>query len=226
MTAPTPWSRFVMPHQYAPDVTGAPLPGAKLYFFASGTATPLSTFSEDTLSIPNPNPVVADDAGIFGEIFLQSLLYKVRLTDANDNEIWTADPVAPFISSLLGGAKFFVAEVTKDGNGGIPVPGVIADSYCPVDCDIIAAIVQSTLAGSVALDVWVNDFQVNTPPVLANSIVASAPPTLTNSQSSIDTTLTGWLTHIPANSAIRYSITSIDTVITRFTLTLVARVST
>ena len=52
MAAPTPWSRFYMPHQYAPDVTGAPLPGAKLYFYASGTATPLDTFSEATLSIP------------------------------------------------------------------------------------------------------------------------------------------------------------------------------
>ena len=40
---------------------------------------------------------MADDAGVFPDIFLQSLQYKVRLTDANDDEVWTADPVSPYI---------------------------------------------------------------------------------------------------------------------------------
>jgi hypothetical protein len=224
MAAPTPWSRFVMPHQYAPDVTGAPLPGAKLYFYASGTATPLDTFSEPTLSIPNTNPVVANDAGIFPDIFLQSLQYKVMLTDTNDVEINTADPVAPYLPPADVETLFLVAEMTVDGNGGIPPVGICGDSFVPVACDLTACVLQSTQPGSLVLDVWVNDFTTNNPPVLANSIVASAPPTLGSSQSSIDTTLVGWSKHIDANSAIRYSITSIDTVITRFTLSLVASV--
>jgi hypothetical protein len=222
MGAATPWSRFVMPHQYAPSVTGAPLPGAKLYFFASGTSTPLTTFSDPTLDTPNDNPVVADAAGILPNIFLQPLQYKVMLTDANDVEVWTADPVAPYIPPVLQNGTFLVAEMTVDGNGGIPPTGICGDSFVPVDCTLTMNVLQSTLPGSIELDVWVNDFSANNPPVLTDSIVASAPPTLGDSQSSIDTTLTGWAVDISGPAAIRYSITSIDNQITRFTLSLVA----
>lgn len=214
-----------MPHQYAPDVTGAPLPGAKLYFYASGTATPLDTFSEATLSIPNTNPVQANDAGIFPDIFLQTLQYKVVLTDKSDNEVNTADPVAPYIPPVDSDALFLVSQCTVDGNGGVPVLGVCGDDYIPVACDIVSAVLQSTLPGSITIDVWIAPFEVNNPPVLANSIVASAPPNLANSQSSIDTTLVGWSKHVDGNSAVRFSITAIDEVITRFTLSLVAAIS-
>lgn len=95
MTQPTPWSRFYMPHQYAPDVTGAPLPGAFLYFYVSGTSTPLDTFQDAALSVPNTNPVVANAAGIFPDIFLQALSYKVILTDSTGKQIWVSDPVIP-----------------------------------------------------------------------------------------------------------------------------------
>jgi hypothetical protein len=220
MGAPTPWSRFVMPHQYAPSVTGAPLPGAKLYFWASKTAIPLATYADATLDTPNDNPVEANAAGVFPDIFLQSMQYKVRLEDANGDEIWTADPVAPFILSNSNVPKFLVAETTVDGNGGVPATGVFGDGWCPVACTITTAVLQSTLPGSLVLDVWVNDFSVNNPPVLSDSIVGSDPPTLSSSQSSIDNVLNGWLVDIPANSAFRYSITSIDNQITRFTLSL------
>jgi len=225
MAAPTPWARFYMPHQYAPDVTGAPLPGALLYFYASGTSTPLDTFQDPALTVPNTNPVEANDDGIFPDLFLQTLQYKVVLTDSAGNEIWTSDPVAPYIPPSPSEAKFLVAEMTVDGNGGIPPLGICGDSFCPVACTLTACVLQSTLAGSLVLDVWVNDFAVNNPPVLANSIVASDPPTLSSEQSSIDTLLTGWNKAIDANSAIRYSITSIDNTVTRFTLSLVASFS-
>ena len=224
MGVPTPWSRFFMPQQYAPSVTGAPIPGARLYFFSSGTATPLDTFSEPTLSIPNANPVVANAGGLFGAIFLQQQLYKVMLTDANGDEIWTEDPVAPFIPTDVEAQKFVVAQCTVDGGGGIPLVGICGDDYIPVGCTLTTAVLQSTLPGSLQLDVWINDFEVNNPPTISDSIVASDPPTLSSSQSSIDTVLTGWAKAVNAGSAVRYSITSIDDVITRFTLSLIGTI--
>jgi hypothetical protein len=225
MTA-TPWSRFTMPLAYAPSVTGAPLPNAKLYFYvgsstSEGTSTPLDTFADAALSIPNTNPVVADAGGVFPPIFLLSTEYMVMLTDQYDTEIWTQNPVSPFILAEAEQATTVILELTVDGNGGVPAVGICGDLYVPFDCTITQAVIQSTQAGSIVIDVWAAPFVVNTPPSPTDSIVAGAPPTLSNAQSSIDTTLTGWATDIPAGTAMRFNIDSIDSV-TRFTLSLVA----
>lgn len=88
--------RFVLPYQTVIDDTGVPIPGAFLYFYVSGTSTPLNTYSDAALTVPNTNPVQANDAGVFPSIFLQPVNYKVVLTDSLGAEIWTADPVGGF----------------------------------------------------------------------------------------------------------------------------------
>lgn len=83
--------RFVSPVQAEYDGSGDPLSGAKLYFYAEGTATPQDTYSDTALTVANANPVVADSAGRFGDIFLSALGYKVVLKDSSDVEIWSKD---------------------------------------------------------------------------------------------------------------------------------------
>jgi hypothetical protein len=93
--------RFNQPRSDSFDAAGAPRSGAKLYFYVSGTTTPLATYAESTLITPNANPVVADSAGLFGEIFLtQSATYKVVLKTSLDVTVWTADPVVGGTTSL------------------------------------------------------------------------------------------------------------------------------
>lgn len=86
--------RYTPPYATALDAEGVSLPGARLYFYASGTATPLTTYSDIGLTIPNTNPVISDAGGLFGNIFLQDADYKVILTDAAAAQIWSADPVS------------------------------------------------------------------------------------------------------------------------------------
>lgn len=87
--------RYSTPYQTALDTAGVTLPGALLYFYQSGTATPLTTYSDAALSLPNTNPVVSDAGGLFPNIFLQSGVdYKVILKDADGNQLWQADPVS------------------------------------------------------------------------------------------------------------------------------------
>jgi hypothetical protein len=98
VTTTYPWNRFVFPYQTAIDDVGVPLPGALLYFYASGTSTPLDTYNNGNLTPPaNTNPVEADASGTFGNIFLQNLEYKVVLKTSAGDEVWTADPVSPFV---------------------------------------------------------------------------------------------------------------------------------
>ena len=80
---------------------GAMGAGFKLYTYETGTSTPLATYSDTSLSIANTNPIIADSTGRFIQTFIgDAKLYKLELKDADDNLIWTADPVDPKVFSL------------------------------------------------------------------------------------------------------------------------------
>lgn len=86
-------SRFIDPiPQYTNDA-GEPLAGGKLYFYESGTTTFRDTYADAGLVTPNANPVVLDSAGRPPSIFLQGN-YKLVITDANDVQISSRDPVS------------------------------------------------------------------------------------------------------------------------------------
>lgn len=86
--------RFFVPNAQMFDDSGIVLNGGLLYFYETGTSTPLDTYSDKNLSSANANPVVADSAGRFGDIFLKNQEYKVVLKDSAGTTIWTADPVS------------------------------------------------------------------------------------------------------------------------------------
>ena len=71
-----------------------PEDGAQWFFFFDGTNTPKDTFSDEALTTPNTNPVIADANGLFSDIWLNTNAdYKVHLKDKNDVQKWEADPV-------------------------------------------------------------------------------------------------------------------------------------
>jgi hypothetical protein len=70
--------------------------GYKFYFYQTGTTTPITTYSNVALSTPNSNPVVADSNGYIGTVYVADFsVVKVIVKDANDNIIYTVDPVNP-----------------------------------------------------------------------------------------------------------------------------------
>lgn len=86
-------TRFFLSRQQVSDDNGAPLSGATLDFYVTGTSTRKDTFSDAALTTANANPVVADSAGRFGDIFLAAGDYKARLSCSDGTVIWTTDPV-------------------------------------------------------------------------------------------------------------------------------------
>lgn len=109
-------SRFVNPQpQYFSDL-GLPLSEGNLYFYITGTSTPLDTYSDPTLSIPNDNPVPLDAAGRpENDIFLQGV-YKVILRDLDGNLIWEKDPVGGDVGSRLAFANWQAAVTYSINN--------------------------------------------------------------------------------------------------------------
>ena len=61
--------------------------GAKLTFYKTGTTTKQDVYTDNSLTIPHTNPVVADSAGYFDTIYLDGSLpeYKCVLSDSADS---------------------------------------------------------------------------------------------------------------------------------------------
>lgn len=96
------------------DSSGNVISGAKLNFYITGTSTRKDTYTTAAKSVANANPVIADSAGRFPDIFMDTdVAYKVVFTDAADVEIWTKNDVVPI---LPPGTFPIIAVSTKSTN--------------------------------------------------------------------------------------------------------------
>jgi hypothetical protein len=66
-------------------------------------------------------------------------------------------------------------------------------------------------SGSIVVDIWKASY-ASYPPVVGNSITASAKPTISSATKATDATLTGWSTSITAGDTLRYNVDSASTV--------------
>lgn len=99
------------------DLNGKPLVGAKAYFYAAGTTTPITVYGDYTLGTINAltNPVQTNGAGFWPAVFLDesvSLFYRVRVVSALGVVIYDTDGV-PIVGPAISG-----------GGGGDPAPSI------------------------------------------------------------------------------------------------------
>lgn len=105
-----------------------------------------------------------------------------------------------------------------DGAGAVLATGVRGDLYVPFACTITGVVMLADVSGSAVMDIW-KDSYANYAPTVADTITASAKPTISGGIKSLDTTLTGWTTAISAGDSLRFNLDSVAT-ITRLTLQL------
>jgi hypothetical protein len=106
-----------------------------------------------------------------------------------------------------------------DGGGAIYSNGIKGFLQIPFNCTITAVSLLADQTGSTVIDIW-KDTYANFPPTVADSICASALPTIPLSATkSVDITLTGWTTTITAGDVLAFNVVSV-TSITRVTITL------
>ena len=100
--------------------------------------------------------------------------------------------------------------LTIDGAGSVITAGIKGFVTVPVAGSIIRATLLSTDAavtpGDIVIDVWQS---IAYPPTAGDSIVGSAPPTLTSGIRSIDDVLTGWTRDFDAGVTFGFSVTSV-----------------
>lgn len=119
-------NRFALPRATVLDANGAPLSGARLHFYESGTTRPANVYSDSALAVPATNPVVADSAGRFGDIFLQAIDYKVVLADGGGATLWTADPVSGTLDA--SGDDFAPSQQSPADMTVLVAPGRLFDA--------------------------------------------------------------------------------------------------
>ena len=107
--------------------------------------------------------------------------------------------------------------VSIDGGGSVITTGTKGYIEVPYSGTIIEWKIISDVSGSITFDVWKSNAAV---PTNANSITASAKPTLTTAQRATSTTLTGWTTGVAADDVFGFEVESATT-ITKATLILV-----
>jgi hypothetical protein len=106
--------------------TGAVLTGGKLYTYAAGTTTPLTSYTTSAGNVARTNPIVMDAAGRVpdgGEIWITSAAYKFVLRDSADVLIATYDNIFGFGATSV---------INYTGNGttiAYAVTGSVADVY-------------------------------------------------------------------------------------------------
>lgn len=106
--------------------------------------------------------------------------------------------------------------ITIDGGGGVIETGYKGFIRIPYGCTITKVTLLADQSGSIVIDIW-KDTYANYPPTDADSITASAPPTLSSATKSEDSTLTGWTKTITAGDVIGFNVDSCTT-ITKVTL--------
>lgn len=149
--------RFNNPFPQFMDSTPTMLSGAKLFFYASGTATKLSTYTDSALSSANTNPVVLTSSGRPPfDIFLQDLDYKVVLAPSTDSDppvapIWSADPVNARDSKLI--AKTLTGSGSPAGvvAGTAGSASILPDFYWDYTNSILYV---CTTTGAVGAAIW------------------------------------------------------------------------
>ena len=111
-----------------------------------------------------------------------------------------------------------------DGGGSVITTGCKGFVACPFTGTITGARLLSSdgsgpaTSGSIVIDVW-KDTYANYPPTVADTITASAKPTITTATKSDDTTLTGWTTSVTAGDVFGFNVDSVTSLI-RVTLQL------
>ncbi len=110
-------------------------------------------------------------------------------------------PIAnlPTITSSVG--------VNLDGQGVVLSTGQKGYVRMPYACTITGWSIVGDVSGSCVFDVWKSTGF----PTVANTITASAKPTLTSSTATSSTTLTGWNTTVNAGDIIGWNLDSVST---------------
>lgn len=114
--SPTPKLQFL-------DANGNPLVNGLLYTYASGTTTPLATYTTQAQTTANTNPIVLDSRGEASVFLLAGYSYRFVLQNSSGVTQYTTDPFNAFGEMALQNAS--AVAITGGTISGVTISGPI-----------------------------------------------------------------------------------------------------
>lgn len=106
----------VLKHKFT-DANDEPLAGGKLYTYQAGTTTPLATYTDQSGSSANTNPIILDANGECNLWLSAAGTYKFVLTNSADATQWTVDNVRGSSAQENDGFESLAVDnISLDGN--------------------------------------------------------------------------------------------------------------
>jgi len=139
-----------------------------------------------------------------------------RLKGITGKSDWKTAP-----QTTLENASVVAMNFVIDGGGSALTTGVKGFLEIPFAMTLTGVTVLADQTGSAVIDIW-KDTYANYPPTVADSITASAKPTLSSAAKTKDTTLTGWTTSVNAGDILAFNLDSVST-IQRLTIALTGK---
>jgi len=159
---------------------------------------------------------IARDAEVTAAISTHTAIAAAHHTKTVDaSELTTGELPTARLSTNI---KTLTITFIIDGAGSVITTGQKGHLEIPFAGTIKQVTMLADASGSIVVDIW-KDTYANFPPTDADSITASAPPTISSAQKSQDATLTGWITAIAAGNILAFNVDSCAT-IKRVTISL------
>lgn len=171
-----------------------------------GTANEITVTGTTTATVSIPAAVTFTGKTVTGGTYASPTLQTPAL----------GTPASGVLTNCTGIIK--AIEFIIDGGGSAITTGVKAYLEVPFACTINRVTMLADQSGSIVVDIW-KDTYANYPPTVADTICASAKPTITTATKSQDSTLTGWTTSVVAGDILGFNVDSITTC-TRVTISL------
>ena len=104
---PTPKQQFF-------DANGSPLVAGKVYTYAGGTTTPITTYTSQAATTANTNPIILDSRGMANIWLNPTVSYKFVITDENDVLQYTTDNIVVPLDNLSFGSPPPIGDVSPN----------------------------------------------------------------------------------------------------------------
>ena len=135
------------------NANGVPVSGAKIYFYQPGTTTPRSAYTDDGLTVPAANPVIADSAGWFKVYRSSELGYDVVIKSADDSITYYESTFPSTIENAMPADATLIGIAGLDVTDGDYIEATGTDTFRArklfVDTKSDLAAIQNPQAGDV-----------------------------------------------------------------------------
>jgi hypothetical protein len=164
------------------------------------------------------NPFTGTSAGL-AAFHVEGGTYRITATSGAFTAEWTWVGIGTAseydftdITDYIDTAIELATVGLRIDNGASVIPtGVSGNIVIPFNCTIQQWTLLANESGSVVVDIW-RDTYANYPPTIADTITASAKPTISSSTKGQSSTLTGWTTALTAGDILRFNVDSVTSI--------------